>query len=83
MWRRFSTDTCGTPRFRTWNFCSVKRPGEVMYKWSADEVDFCMPVRVGSPDHWQIIHPTKTWQSMESSLTKTISGKRPLQRRRK
>ena len=33
-------------------------PGMVMYKWDADEDDFAMPVRVGTPDHWQIIHPT-------------------------
>jgi hypothetical protein len=34
-------------------------PGMVMHKWSADEKDFSMPVRVGSPDHWQIIHRNK------------------------
>jgi aminopeptidase N len=45
-------------------------PGMVMYKWSADEADFSMPVRVGSPDHWQIIHPTTSWQSMQTSLNK-------------
>ena len=28
-----------------------------MYKWDADEDDFAMPVEVGTPDHWQIIHP--------------------------
>lgn len=45
-------------------------PGMVMYKWSADEMDFSMPVRVGSSDHWQILYPTKNWQWMETSLTK-------------
>ena len=45
-------------------------PGMVMYKWSADEEDFSMPVRVGSPDHWQIIRPTTNWQSMQTSLSK-------------
>lgn len=45
-------------------------PAMVMYKWSADEPDFSMPVRVGSPDHWQIIRPTTTWQSMQSPLSK-------------
>jgi len=45
-------------------------PGMVMYKWSADEDDFAMPVRVGTPDHWQIIHPTTKWQWMQSPLAK-------------
>ena len=45
-------------------------PGMVMYKWSADEEDFAMPVRVGTPDHWQIIHPTTKWQNMQSPLGK-------------
>jgi aminopeptidase N len=44
--------------------------GMLMYKWSADEDDFSMPVRVGSPDHWQIIHPTTNWQWMQTTLTK-------------
>ncbi len=45
-------------------------PGEVMYKWNADEEDFVMPVRVGAPDHWQIIRPTTRWQRMKTPLTK-------------
>lgn len=45
-------------------------PGTVMYKWRADESDFAMPVRVGTPGHWQIIHPTTQWQSMPTQLTK-------------
>jgi aminopeptidase N len=45
-------------------------PGMVMYKWSADEADFSMPILVGSPEHWQIIHPTMDWQSMQISLNK-------------
>lgn len=45
-------------------------PGEVLYKWSADLEDFAMPVRVGTPDHWQIIHPTTQWQSMKTGLTR-------------
>jgi aminopeptidase N len=36
----------------------------VGYRWQADEADFAMPVRVGTPDHWQTIHPTTSWQSM-------------------
>ena len=45
-------------------------PGMVMYKWSADEEKFAMPVRVGTPGHWQIIHPTTEWQQMQSPLSK-------------
>ena len=45
-------------------------PEMVMYKWNADEADFSMPVRAGSPDHWQIIRPTTSWQSMQSPLNK-------------
>ncbi|HZB87316.1 MAG TPA: M1 family metallopeptidase [Terracidiphilus sp.] len=45
-------------------------PGMVMYKWSADEADFAMPVRVGTPGHWQIVHPTTKWQWMQTPLTK-------------
>jgi aminopeptidase N len=43
-------------------------PGMVLYKWATDEEDFAMPVRVGTPGHWQIIHPTTRWQSMQSPL---------------
>ena len=45
-------------------------PHMVLYKWASDEEDFAMPVRVGSPEHWQIIHPTTKWQSMETPLSK-------------
>jgi len=45
-------------------------PDMVLYKWSADEEDFAMPVRVGTPNHWQLIHPTTRWQSMLSPLSK-------------
>ena len=45
-------------------------PNLVGYKWDADYDDFAMPVRVGTPDHWQIIHPTTKWQWMQSPLTK-------------
>jgi len=43
-------------------------PGSVMYKWNADEADFAMPVRVGEPEHWQVIHPTTSWQTMRTPL---------------
>jgi aminopeptidase N len=45
-------------------------PGMVMYKWSADEENFNMPVRAGTPDHWQVIRPTTQWQSMQTTLSK-------------
>jgi aminopeptidase N len=45
-------------------------PGMVMYKWRADEDNFAMPVRVGKPGDWQIIHPTTEWQWMKTPLTK-------------
>jgi len=47
-----------------------KTPGSVMYKWNADESDFAMPVRVGEPGHWQLIHPTTTWQTMQTPMSK-------------
>jgi aminopeptidase N len=34
--------------------------GTVAYRWQADEPAFAMPIRVGSPDAWQIIQPTTT-----------------------
>jgi aminopeptidase N len=43
--------------------------GTVSYRWLADEKAFAMPVRVGSKDHWQIIHPTTEWQTMKTPLT--------------
>lgn len=45
-------------------------PGMVMYKWDADEEDFAMPVRVGTPGHWQLIHPTTKWQWMQSPISR-------------
>jgi aminopeptidase N len=45
-------------------------PGMVMYKWRADEDNFAMPARVGTPGNWQIIHPTTHWQSMQTPLSK-------------
>jgi aminopeptidase N len=45
-------------------------PGMVMYKWRAEEDNFAMPVRVGTPGQWQIIHPTTRWQWMKTPLTK-------------
>jgi aminopeptidase N len=47
-----------------------EEPGLVMYKWRADEEKFAMPVRVGKPGEWQIIHPTTQWQWMKTPLSK-------------
>jgi aminopeptidase N len=40
----------------------------VSYRWKADEAAFAMPIRVGSPEHWQIIQPTAQWQTMPTAL---------------
>ncbi len=42
----------------------------VLYKWQAAEPGFSMPIQVGDPAHWQTIHPTTTWQSLDIPLTK-------------
>ncbi len=42
----------------------------VAYRWLAQEKDFAMPVRVGLKDHWQIIHPTVSWQQMSTPVGK-------------
>jgi aminopeptidase N len=36
----------------------------VSYRWKASERDFAMPVRVGDPNAWQLVHPTVEWQTM-------------------
>jgi hypothetical protein len=41
--------------------------GQVSYRWQADESAFAMPVRVGRRDQWQVIRPTTSWQTMQSS----------------
>ena len=40
----------------------------VLYKWQAQEPGFSMPVKVGDPAHWQTIHPTLEWQTLETPL---------------
>jgi aminopeptidase N len=42
--------------------------GTVDYRWKADETDFAMPVKVGDPEHWQLVRPTQTWQTMPTQL---------------
>lgn len=41
----------------------------VSYRWSADEMAFAMPIKVGQPDHWQVIQPTSSWQTMKTPLS--------------
>jgi aminopeptidase N len=43
--------------------------GTVAYRWKVDVPDFALPVRVGTPDHWQIITPTTEWQTMKTPLS--------------
>lgn len=42
----------------------------VWYKWQAEEPDFAMPVEVGDPAHWQLLHPTLQWQTLKTPLSK-------------
>ncbi len=44
--------------------------GTVDYRWTVDEKDFAMPIRVGTPDKWQVITPTVEWQTMQTPLKK-------------
>jgi aminopeptidase N len=44
--------------------------GTVAYRWKADEAAFAMPVKVGTKDHWQVIHPTTEFQTMKTPLKK-------------
>jgi aminopeptidase N len=44
--------------------------GTVEYRWKADVPDFAMPIRVGTKDKWETIHPTTYWQRMKSPLKK-------------
>ena len=45
-------------------------PNTVLFKWDADDDDFAMPVRIGTPGHWQTIHPTTKWQTIQTPLSK-------------
>ncbi len=44
--------------------------GLMDYRWRAEAAGFAMPVRVGSPEHWQTIRPTAEWQTMKTLLGK-------------
>jgi len=43
--------------------------GSVMYKWSVDEDNFAMPVRVGTPDTGRS-STHHDWQTMQTQLSK-------------
>jgi aminopeptidase N len=43
--------------------------GSVDYRWRTDVAGFAMPVRVGSPDAWQLVTPTAEWQTLRTTLT--------------
>jgi aminopeptidase N len=44
--------------------------GSVSYRWNVEEAGFAMPIRVGTKDHWQLIKPTKEWQTLKTPLKK-------------
>jgi aminopeptidase N len=44
--------------------------GEVAYRWKADVKEFAMPVRVGTPDKWELVTPTAEWQTLKTVLGK-------------
>ena len=46
------------------------QPGDVAYRWKADEPGFEMPVKVGTKDHWQVIHPSAGWKTLHTELAK-------------
>src|SRR6185312_476071 len=50
-------------------------PGAVDYRWKADAPRFAMPVRVGRPGDWTIIHPVTTrWQTLKTRLDRSNFG---------
>jgi hypothetical protein len=43
----------------------------VSYRWSAEEKDFAMPIKVGNSSNWQIVQPsTAEWKVLSTPLTK-------------
>ena len=44
--------------------------GTMSYRWKADERQFAMPIRVGAPGSWQIIHPRTDWKTMPAPAKK-------------
>jgi aminopeptidase N len=44
--------------------------GDVSYRWRTEEQAFAMPVKVGTPDKWEVIWPTTEWATMKTPLGK-------------
>jgi len=44
-------------------------PGQVAYRWLADEPGFAMPIRVGQAGQWQKVQPSTEWQSLPTTLS--------------
>ena len=47
-----------------------ERAGTMAYRWKADERDFAMPIRSGTPGNWTSLEPTTSWQVMRTSLSR-------------
>jgi aminopeptidase N len=45
-------------------------PSSVSYRWKVDVKNFAMPIKVGTPEDWEIIHPTEEWQTMKTPSVK-------------
>jgi aminopeptidase N len=44
--------------------------GTLAYRWRAEERRFAMPIKVGTPDKWEILRPTTDWQLMKAPMPK-------------
>jgi aminopeptidase N len=47
-----------------------EKDATLAYRWKADERDFAMPIRVGTPGQWQTILPTTEWKTMPNTIAK-------------
>lgn len=47
-----------------------EKEGTLAYRWKADERDFAMPIRIGEPGQWEVVHPTTAWKVMKTPLSK-------------
>ncbi|MGI4980785.1 MAG: M1 family metallopeptidase, partial [Janthinobacterium lividum] len=43
------------------------KAGTLRYRWKSSETNFDMPIRVGDPQHWTLLHPTAEWQTVAGS----------------
>jgi aminopeptidase N len=44
--------------------------GAVSYRWRTEDQAFAMPVKVGTPDKWELIWPTTEWATMKTPFGK-------------